>query len=161
MFRFYRFFKSTYVFHSFKDPGITSSGSNLPMNSKSPNSPTSCEQKPTGISPNGKAVSHIMQECELDSSRKFSEKQMQKFRDDPEKYTKYLKAIEALSNKRFKTVRLPFILPLHFQVPLLAQAWSNIFSRSSAAVSKPKKPSVSSHSTWLKPSTTTKPSSTQ
>ncbi|APA10274.1 hypothetical protein sscle_06g050440 [Sclerotinia sclerotiorum 1980 UF-70] len=44
-----------------------------------------------------------MEEYELDTAHKFSEKQIQKFREDPKKYTKFLKAIEALSNKRFKT----------------------------------------------------------
>ncbi|CAD6442759.1 50c27d40-2747-4428-916d-3a89dcfd4a98 [Sclerotinia trifoliorum] len=45
-----------------------------------------------------------MEEYELDTAHKFSEEQIQKFRGDPRKYTKFLKAIEALSNKRFKTI---------------------------------------------------------
>ena len=61
----------------------------------------------TWISPNSKSVSHIMEKYELDAAHKFSEKQIQKFREDPIKYTKFLKAIESLSNKRFKTVSFP------------------------------------------------------
>ncbi|TGO63016.1 hypothetical protein BOTNAR_0106g00120 [Botryotinia narcissicola] len=58
----------------------------------------------TWISPNSKSVSHIMEQYELDAAHKFSEKQIQKFREDPVKYTKFLKTIESLSNKRFKTI---------------------------------------------------------
>ncbi|KAF7897204.1 hypothetical protein EAF00_005432 [Botryotinia globosa] len=37
----------------------------------------------TWISPNSKSVSHIMEQYELDAAHKFSEKQIQKFREDP------------------------------------------------------------------------------
>jgi hypothetical protein len=52
-------------------------------------------------SPNAEFISSI----QMDKDENFTPEQIEEFKNDPEKYRKFVKAVEKEINSRFKTVR--------------------------------------------------------